>query len=126
MNRRERDRLDGEAEARREAHRAQHAQAILTDARRRIPNRPNDPQPQIGLAADVVDQRIADRVQEHAIDGDVAPPRVFLRRAEAHRGRMPAVEIHIVGAKGGHLDGLAILDDDDHTELHTNRNGLGK
>src|SRR5581483_9504068 len=94
-------------------------------------------------AADVVDHLLVDRVEEHAVDGEVAAPGVLLGGGEGDRVRPAAVGVAEVGAEGGDLDlepvplGVAGAEDLDYAEagpdadaaaeesLHLLRSGVG-
>ena len=64
-------------------------------ARRGLPNPP---------APDVIDHLLCQRVEEHAVHGEVAAESVFARRAEGHGVRMPAVAVGRVTPKRRHLN----------------------
>src|SRR5207248_1786985 len=70
----------------------------------RIADGPQDPGPQILLPAYVVDQLALERVEEHAVDGEVAPQRILARRGKHHLVGAPAVRVALVGAEGGDLN----------------------
>ena len=56
------------------------------------------------LAADVVDEQVVERVEEHAVDGEVAAQGVLAGGGEDDRVGVPAVAVGDVGAEGGDLD----------------------
>ena len=76
-------RLDLEAEHRGEAHGAQHAQAILAEAVAGVADRAEHARLEIALAADVVDELLGERIEEKAVDREIAPLGVLLRRGKA-------------------------------------------
>src|SRR5205823_10212002 len=99
-----RRRVDGQVEAGGEADGAEQAELVLAEALARLADGPQDSRFQVLLAADVVDDFAADRVEEHAVDGEVAPQGVLARRAEDDGVGVAAVAVSRVGAEGGDLD----------------------
>ena len=63
-----------------------------------------DPGLEVGLAADVVDQRVVQGIEEHPVDREVAPRGVELGRAEDDRLGAAAVDVGPVAAEGRDLD----------------------
>ncbi len=118
--------VDGEAETCREADGAQHAELVLGQARGRITDRAHDAASEVLGAADVVDDTLRDRIEEHAVDGEIPPPRVLLGAAEVHLDRMARVEIDAVAAERRHLDALRSRRDQHDTELHADRQASGE
>ena len=98
--------VDREVEARGEAHRAQHAELVLVEAGRGIADRAHDAAREIVAAADVVDDAVLDRVEEHAVDGEIPARRVLLGVAERDRHGMARVEVDAVAAEGRDLDAI--------------------
>ena len=97
-------RLDLEPEPRRQADGPQAAQLVFAQPRRRVADGAQDVVLQVGLAADVVDHLVGQRVQEHAVDREVAAGGVELGRAEDDRFGPAAVDIGAITAKGRDLD----------------------
>ena len=60
--------VDREAEAGREAHRTQHAEPVLRDARAWVADGPDDAGTQVGAPADEVEHLAARRVLEERVD----------------------------------------------------------
>ncbi len=116
-------RVDPESEPGREAHGAQHSQAVLGDAGAGVPDGADHAGTQVGDAADEVVHLAGQRILEERVDGEVAPAGIVARGAEVHRARPPAVDVGVVGAEGGHLEARAVLDHEDHPELHADRHG---
>ena len=81
-HRRERLGGDGEAQARGELGGAQDAHRVLAEAHARVADRADQPRLQVAQAVAVVEDRVARRVEEQRVDGEVAAQRVLLRRAE--------------------------------------------
>src|SRR5262249_37697378 len=85
LDRGTRGRLDVELKPRRKPDGAEHAQLVLRDARRRIADGPQDLRFQIVLPADIVDELVFHRVEEHAVDREVTAQSVFAGRGEDNR-----------------------------------------
>ena len=111
-------RLDAVAEARGEAHGAQHAQLVFVEAALGIADGADDAGLEIVAAADVVEDAIAvQRIQQQAVDGEVAALDVLLRALWcSDLVGMAAVGVGAVGAEGGDLDVVRVL----------GRNGAGE
>ncbi len=91
---------------------------VLGEALLRIADGAQDFRFQIGLAADVVDELVRGRVEEHAVDGEVAALRVFLRRGGRDGHGMPAVHVGAVLAEHRDLEKfLALAHADDAERL---------
>ena len=133
--------VDGVSEARGKAHGAQHAQLVLGEALLRRADGAHQAALQVAPAFDVVEQLAVrsvgmrgERIEQQAVDGEVAPLHVMLRRGGvAHRVGMAAVEIGSVGAEGGDLDVALIARisqrfqrHQHHSELRADGVGLGK
>ncbi len=118
--------FDGEADARGESNGTQQAQAVLGEARLRIADGADDACLEIRHAADVVDDFAGFRHFKQSVDGEVPPPRVFLRRRERHRFRAAAVAVAAIGAEGGDLDVMAAVFGDHHAEVRAHFVGTGK
>src|SRR5258708_24469000 len=96
--------LDGVAESRSKPNRAQHTQLVFGKALPGIPDGANNLRVQVFSSADKVEDLVADRIKQHAVDGKVAAGHVFPRiGAEAHLVRMTAVGVANVAAKGRDL-----------------------
>ena len=103
-------RLDFEAEAGGEAHTTQHAQMVFFKAQLGAADGANDAGIEIRYAAYIVDDGRAEiagaaqRVEEQAVDGEVAALHVFLGSVGvANRIGMAAVGICAIGAEGRHF-----------------------
>src|SRR5262249_20147655 len=130
--------IDREAESSGQPYRAQHAELVLVESSRRIADRTHHAAREVLAAADVVDDPILDRIEKHAIDGEVPARRVLLRVAERDRHRVAGVEVYAVAAKGRDLDPIlaggyehdAELRSDGQTageeRLHALRGGVGR
>ena len=116
--------LDLEIQARRKAHRAQHAQVVLGEALTRGADGPDHPLPNVPAPAYVVDPPVGQRIEEHPVDGEVAPQGVLARVGELHLVRMAAVEVGSVAAKPGHLVAPALQHHHHDPELRSNGNGV--
>ena len=74
---------------------------------------------EVGPPPDVVDDLVRERVEEHPVDGEIAPRGVELRRAERHRFGPSAVDVRPVAPEGGdlHLDARSVrAEHADHAE----------
>ena len=121
-----RRRLDLELEHRREPHRAQHPQTIFGKALRRIANRADNSLLQIRSTANEIDDLILFGIEEHPVDGEVPPRRVFLGCREMHFDRTPPIEISAIRAKGRDLELESVLEHHDHAEMRPDRVGARK
>ena len=107
LNRREGCGLDGIFKARRKAYRPQQSQFIFGKSLLRISDRADDSASQVLPSTDIVEHFAADRVQKHAVDGEIAACNVFSRIiAESHFIWVAAVGISDVAAERSHLDAL--------------------
>ena len=118
--------VDCESEPGSEAHGAEHPQAVLVDARARVADRADHPGAKVVGAADEVDDAVGERVPEERVDGEVAPARILLRRAEVDAARAASVDVGVVGAEGGDFEARAAVQDEDDAELRADRDGSGK
>src|SRR5207247_10262631 len=73
----------------------------------------------ISLAADKINHLACYRVVKHSVNGEIAPLSVFLGRRKMHRAWVPAVDVRLIGTKGGHLKLKAVLEHDDHAKMCT-------
>ena len=96
--------VDREIEPGGKANGAEHPQLVFGDAGQRIANGADDAALQIRLAADVVDHLLGERVEEQAVDREVAALGVVLGVGERHRVGMPAVAVGGVAAERGDVD----------------------
>ncbi len=76
-NRHRRRRFHGEIETRGDAHGAEHAQLVLGKAHGRLADRAQNLPLQVRLSADIIDELVLQRIEEHAVDGEISPQRVF-------------------------------------------------
>ena len=58
---------------------------------------------QIRLAVDVIDELSLERIEEHAVDGEIAPLGILAGRRKNDLIGTPAVAVSAVAAKRGHL-----------------------
>src|SRR5580704_2132160 len=97
--------LDGVAKTRRKADGTQHPKLVLGKAPLGIANGSNDPVLQILLPPDEIQDLVRVRIEQQAIDGEIAALNIFLRIfAEANLVGMTAVAVSDVAAKRGNLD----------------------
>ena len=108
--------IDLEVEPGGKAHRAQHPQMVFFEALGGVADSADQAGAQIAHPAHQVDDPPACRIEVHAADSEIAPARVLLDRAEAHRRGAAPVDIGRVGAEGGDLEGVAVDDHEDHAE----------
>src|SRR6516162_735239 len=117
--------LEGVSEARREAHRAHHAQFVFAKAIEGPPDGANDSGLDVALAPDEIHNLLRFRIEQQRVDGKVAALHVFLRgpRVDDAIG-MAAVGIADIGAEGRHFDlrriaPIGTLGHNDHSELRS-------
>ena len=79
---------------------------------------------QILFAADPVVDFFRERIVKKPVDGEIAAERVGFRAGENDFLRPPAVAVFRLGAKGGDLELLLVLDDDHHPEFFPDWNGF--
>src|SRR5262249_57212892 len=84
-DRRGRRRLDRESESGRESNRPDQAQLVLPEAGPRVADSPKNLGPQVRLSADVIDDAAVERVEEHAVDGEIPAGRGLLGGREDDR-----------------------------------------
>ena len=108
--------VDFEIEPGGETHRAQHAEMVLLEALAGVADRPDHAGAQIAHPTDQVEDPAALRVEVHPADGEVAPARVLLDRAEAHRRGTAPINVRRIGAEGGDLERVAVDHHEDHAE----------
>ena len=83
--------FDRETELGGEPRGTQHAHRVLAIARDGIADQTHAPRPNVGHAADVVPDFLADRIEVERVAGEVAAQRVLGLRAEHVVGQQPAV-----------------------------------
>ena len=106
-------RLNGVSEARGKAHGAQHPQLVFGEAQLGAADGADDFGLQILLSADVVKNLAGHRIEQQAVDGEVAAFDVFLRTlAESHLIGMAAVGVANVAAESGNFDDAAVAEAD--------------
>ena len=60
---------------------------------------------EILLSADVIENLVCQRVEEHAVNGEVASLSIFDWRTESHRGRATSVNVLTITSKRGDFHG---------------------
>ena len=119
-------RLDFKVEHGGEADRAQEPQPIFGETLRRVANRPHESGAEVLAAADEINHGVVSRIEEHAVNREIAAARVFFRRREVHFCRVPAVEINAVGPESRDLELQVIFQNDDDAEMRANRVGAAE
>src|SRR5258708_30411559 len=121
-----RGRLNGVAESRSETDRAQHTQLVFGKALSGITDGADDFGFQILPSADEVEDLVADRIKQHAVDGEIAAGYVFSRiLTETHFVRMAAIGVANVTAKGCGFY-VSLWGGNEHdAKLRSDRVGLG-
>ena len=95
-------RLDRVSEPRRKAHRPQHPQFVLLKPPLGITDGANDFGVEVFASADKVEHLTADRIEHHAVYGEVAAGHVLPRiRTEVHFVGMTAIRVAEIAAEGG-------------------------
>ncbi len=97
--------IDREVEPCRHSHRAEDAELVFREPRDGVADRAEQLRIEIRPAADVVNQLALHRVEEHAVDREVAALCVFLWRRKDDRVRPTAVGVGAVRAERRHLNG---------------------
>ena len=104
----ERGRLDREVERGGEAHGAEHAELVFGETQARVADGADQLALEVVVAADVIDDFVGDRIEEQAVDREVAALGVVLGVGEGTlSGWRPSLYVG-VGAEGGDFD-LALL-----------------
>ena len=99
--------VDFVVESRRESHRPQHAQFVFGKALLRIANGANDSGLEIVAAVDIIEDFVRQRIEQQAIDREIAAQHVFARIfAEADFVGMTAIGVAKIGAEGSDLNNL--------------------
>ena len=119
-------RLDFKVEHGGEADRAQKPQPVFRETLRRVANRPHEPGAEVLAAADEINHGVVRRIEEHAVNREIAAARVFFRRREVHFCRVPAVEISAVGPESRDLELQVIFQNDYDAEMRANRVGAAE
>src|ERR1700723_1528513 len=90
-------RLDGVAEARSETYRAKHPQLVFAETRFGLANGTNDSVARVVASADEVEHFVRFRVEQQAVDREIAPLDVFLRSGGIHNfiGMAPVAVAHV-------------------------------
>jgi hypothetical protein len=110
-HRRQRVRFDVEAEPAGELRRAQDAHRVLAEAHARIADGADRPRAQVRQAAGIVEDAVADRIEEQRIDREVAPQCVLLGVAElvVARDQQVVRAVHLRRApERGHFEDLGV------------------
>ena len=121
-----REGFDLVVEAGGEADGAEEAKFVLAEAGHGIADGAEGAGLEVGLAADEVDKLVRHRVVEHAINGEVAAGGVLFRGGKCDHLGAASVEVFVVGAEGGHLEGMGVLHDEDDAEVGADRLGVGE
>ncbi len=91
-------------EPRRQPDGSEHAKLVLAQPRQRIADGAQHAILEIRVAPDVVDQLVGERIEEHAVDREIAAGGIELGGAEDDRLGTASVEISTVATKRRHLD----------------------
>ena len=119
--------LDPKSKTRREAHCAQHAQFIFSEAPCRFADGPYYSGVQIRLSGDEIENSPRVVAHQQAVDGEVTTLNVLLGAGcEHHSLRVAAVSGADVRPKRSHLHMVAVARHDDYAKLRAHRDGLGK
>ena len=120
-------RLNREIKARGESHGADKPQFIFFEAPLGIADSANDPRAQIGAAVDVIEDFVGARIEQQAVDGEIAAQDIFLRRwRENDAVGMPPVGIADVRAESSNFNFGAAFGHENHAELRADRQRIGK
>jgi len=101
-----------EIETRSKSNSAEHPKLVLFKAAMRLADGAHDAEAQIVLASDIIENRrgqvarlpVEHRVEQHAVDGEVAADHVFAStRGKTHLAGVAAVEIRYVRPKCSHF-----------------------
>ena len=125
VDRLERRGLDLEPEPRSEADSPQHPQLVFREPFVGIADRSNPAIRQIGVAFDIVQILLPDRVEENAVDREVAPANVLLRvPRERHTLGAPPVAVVVVRTESRYLHVHAVPVNQYHAELRSNADSV--
>ena len=123
----ERLRFDLPVESGGEAHRAEQSKPVLVEARDGVADRADDATLEVRPAAHMVDRLVGSvRIEEHAVDGEVAALGITPCVGHVNLDRVAVVGIASVAPEGRDLDALAPLEHEHDPELHTDRDGARK
>lgn len=118
--------IDGVVEGSGEADGAEEAEPVFGEAEGRVADGAERVVFEVVAAADEVDEVTGERVEEHAIDGEVAALGVGFRGGEDDVVRAAAVEVGAVGAERGDFEEVAVEVDDDDAEVSADELGAGE
>ena len=85
-----------------------------------------NPGTQIGFPPDPIMEGFCDRVEEEAVDREIASSGVGLGIAKCHPIWVPSIRVIRFGAERGDLELLSLLEDEQHAKLAPHRNGVGE
>ena len=122
----ERGRFNFKTKLRGKAHGTQHPQPVLAEPLRRITDRPDASGLKIRLPPDPVVQLLHDRVEKQTVHREVAAQGILPGVGEAHAAGPPSIGIIGLGAKGGHLIFVPVLQHHHHPELFAHRDGFAE
>src|SRR5262249_18831674 len=106
-----------------ETDRAQHPEPVLGKTRGWIADRANDFCLQIGAPTNEIDHFILLWIEEHPVDGEIAPLRVFFRRRKPDVDWVSMIEIRAVRSKRGDFEIESVLDHNHDSEVRAD--GVG-
>ena len=114
----ERRGLDFKPEARRKPHATQQPQMVLAESRVRVADRPDDAARQIAASIHEIQHASSVRVHHQSVDGEVAAQHVLAGVGlEADVLGMPAVQVIVIAAEGGHLHLVEHVAHQDYSEM---------
>ena len=122
----ERGRFNFKTKLRGKAHGAQHPQPVLAEPLRRITDRPDASGLKIRLPPDPVVQLLHDRVEKQTVHREVAAQGILPSVGEAHAAGPPSIGIIGLGAEGGHLIFVPVLQHHHHPKLFAHRDGFAE
>src|SRR5207253_919882 len=96
---------------------AQHAQPVFCKALRGIANCAHQFCRDIGASAHKINHLFGDWIVKHPVNGEVAPPCVFLWRRKMHSRGMSPIDVSVIGTKGGHFELKTVLQHDDYAKM---------
>src|SRR5512135_723964 len=74
----------------------------------------------------IIDDPLFNRIIEEAVDREVPAQGILLRSRITHAGRMPAIQVGALAAKGCYIIGMAIHAYLDNAKFGANGCGVGK
>ena len=119
-------RIDRKAECGSESDGSEHSEFVLGKTFGGIADGPEQPTIQIFTAPDKIKDLFLDWVQEESVHREIAPDGIPLGIGVDDALGMAAVQIGAVTPESRHLDFLSLLNDEDDTELSSDRNGSGE